>query len=143
MTEQEALAQGYQVFKGTMRVLSAEELIDLQGQDQQAAAGQEGTYAVVVFDSPTDVSGMQADGSGQTTRSAKLIGVATANKYTNFGDVDACKALDGQQVGDVDACKALDGQQVIMAAKADVVGFPSDVRLPIGEPTASESIILK
>ena len=129
MTEQEALAQGYQVVKGTMRVLSAEELIDLQGQDQQAAAGQEGTYAVVVFDSPTDVSGMQADGSGQTTRSAKLIGVATANKYTNFGDVDACKALDGQQVA--------------VAAKADVVGFPSDVRLPIGEPTASESIILK
>ncbi len=128
MTEQEALAQGYQVFKGTMRVLSAEELIDLQGQDQQAAAGQEGTYAVVVFDSPTDVSGMQADGSGQTTRSAKLIGVAAANKYTNFGDVDACKALDGQQV--------------VVAAKADVVGFPSDVRLPIGEPTASESIIL-
>jgi len=129
MTEQEALAQGYQVFKGTMRVLSAEELIDLQGQDQQAAAGQEGAYAVVVFDSPTDVSGMQADGSGQTTRSAKLIGVATANKYTNFGDVDACKALDGQQV--------------TVAAKADVVGFPSDVRLPVGEPTASESIILQ
>ena len=128
MTEQEALAQGYQVFKGTMRVVSAEELINLQGQDQRAAAGQEGTYAVVVFDSPTDVTGMQADGSGQTTKPAKMIGVATANKYTNFGDVDACKALDGQQVA--------------VAAKADSVGFPSDVRLPIGEPTAKEIVVL-
>jgi len=133
MTEEEAVAQGYQVFKGTVRVCNGEELIKLQGVDiDPAAAGGGGTYAVLVFDQPTDVKGMQADGSGEDTRSSKMLGIAEHTDYTNFVI----------EYGDLDKCKSLDGQQVAVAAKAANIMFPSDVRFPIGEPSANTSFFL-
>lgn len=133
MTEEEAVAQGYQVFKGTVRVCTAEELIKLQAIDiDPAAAGGGGTYAVLVFDQPVDVKGMQADGSGETTRSAKMLGIAEHTDYSSFVI----------EYGDLDKCKGLDGQQVAVAAKAADIMFPSDVRLPIGEPSASTAVFL-
>ncbi len=133
LTPESAKAQGYQVFEGTVRVCNAEELIKLQAIDiDPAAAGGGGTYAVLVFDKETPVTGEQADGSGQTTRSSKMMGIAEHTDYSSF-------VVD---YGNLDLCKSLDGQKVTICAKAKDIMFPSDVRLPIGEPSASEILIL-
>ena len=126
-------ADGSQVFSGTVRVCTAEELIELQAIDiDPAAAGGGGTYAVLVFDEPTDVTGMSADGSGERTESSNMLGIAEHTDYESFV----------VEYGDLDACKALDGQHVTLSAKAQDIMFPSDVRLPIGEPSANTVEIL-
>ncbi|MBR0405476.1 MAG: hypothetical protein IJI68_09825 [Eggerthellaceae bacterium] len=134
ITAENAESLGYQVFEGTVRVCSAEELIELQNIDiDPAAAGGGGTYAVLVFDEPTDVTGMSADGSGERTESSNMLGIAEYTDYESFV----------VEYGDLDACKALDGQHVKVAAQADNIMFPSDVRFPIGQPSANTSIILQ
>jgi hypothetical protein len=114
-------------------VCTAEELIKLQAIDiDPAAASGGGTYAVLVFDQDTDVTGESADGSGQRTESCNMIGIAEYTDYTYFVI----------EYGDLDACKALDGQKATIAAKAEHIVFPSDVSLPIGQPKAQENVIL-
>ena len=121
------------MFEGTVHVCTGEELIELQAIDiDPAVASGGGTYAVLAFDQETDVSGMQADGSGETTRSAKMIGIAEYTDYSSFVI----------QYGDLDLCETLDGQHVKLAAKAQDIMFPSDVRLPIGEPSANTVVML-
>lgn len=114
-------------------MVGAKALIDLQGVDiDPAAAGGNGTYAVLVFDQPTNVTGMQADGSGESTRSAKMLGIAEHTDYGSFV----------QEYGDLDLCESLDGQHVTMAALAKNITFPSDVRLPINEPAAKNVVLI-
>ena len=133
LTAESAAAQGYQVFEGTVRVVSPEELVELQGVDidpAQASGG--GTYAVLVFDQETDVTGMLADGSGEHTRSAKVLGIAEHTDYDGY-------AID---YGNLDSWRDLDGQHVTLAALAENIMFPTDVRLPLGEPSASSVTVL-
>ncbi len=133
LTEETAVAQGYQVFKGTVHVCTAEELVKLQGVDiDPAVAGGGGTYAVLAFDQETQVTGESADGSGQRTQAAKMLGIAEHTDYSSFV----------VEYGDLSLCKTLDGQHVTLAAKAGDIMFPSDVRLPIGEPQAKEVVVL-
>lgn len=121
------------MFKGTVRVCTAEELIKLQGIDiDPAAVGSNGTYAVLVFDQPTDVTGESADGSGQRTESAKMLGIAEHTDYSNFV----------VEYGNLDLCKSLDGQQATLVSRAEDIMFPSDVRLPIGQPSSKSVIFL-
>ena len=116
-----------------MHVVDAKELIDLQGVDiDPAAAGGSGTYAVLVFDQPTNVTGMFADGSGESTKSAKMLGIAEHTDYGSFVD----------EYGDLDLCQSLDGQHVTFAAKAKNITFPSDVSFPIGEPKAKNVVLV-
>ena len=133
MTAETAAAKGYQVFEGTVHVFDAEELIDFQGIDiDPAAAGGGGTYAVLAFDQPTEVTGQSADGSGQRTKTCNMLGIAEHTDYGSF-------AVD---YGDLDLCESFDGQHATIAAKAKDIGFPSDVRLPIGEPSAQNVVWL-
>ena len=112
---------------------TAEELIKLQAIDiDPAAAGGGGTYAVLVLDEPTQVVGESADGSGQRTETANMIGIAEYTDYQYFVI----------EYGDLDKCKSLDGQQATIAAKAEKIMFPSDVSLPIGQPKASEPVFV-
>ena len=121
------------LFEGTVRVCDGEELIKLQGIDiDPAAAGGGGTYAVIVFDQATPVTGQFADGSGEQTKTANMLGIAEHTDYSSFV----------MEYGDLDVCKGFDGQHVTLAAKAADIMFPSDVRLPIGEPWAKTSLIL-
>ena len=130
---QGGVPEGYQVFEGTVLVATAEELIELQGIDiDPAAAGGGGTYAVLVFDAETAVTGQSADGSGERTEPATMLGIA---EYTDYGNFVV-------EYGDLDVCKQLNGQHVALAASAEKIMFPSDVRFPIGEPSASEVIFL-
>lgn len=116
-----------------MRVCTAEELVKLQAIDiDPAVAGGGGVYAVLVFDQATNVTGEVADGSGQRTESCNMIGIAEHTDYSSFVI----------EYGDLDACKALDGQKATIAAKAEAITFPTDVSLPIGQPKADESVFL-
>ena len=129
-----ALSLGYQVFEGTVRVVDAEELVELQGVDiDPAMASGGGTYAVLVFDQATEVSGMGADGSGERSEIANVLGIA---EYTDYGSFTV-------DYGDLDSWRPLDGQHVLLAAQARDITFPSDVRLPLGEPSASAAKVLE
>lgn len=133
LPREDAIAQGYQVFQGTVRVCTADELIKLQSIDiDPAAAGGGGTYAVLVFDAPTDVTGESGDGSGQRTESSKMLGIAEHTEYGTF-------VID---YGDLQKCRNLDGQKAEVAAKAQDIMFPSDVRLPIGQPAAKNATFI-
>ena len=95
-------------------------------------AGGGGTYAVLAFDQETQVTGESADGSGQRTQAAKMLGIAEHTDYSSFV----------VEYGDLNLFKTLDGKQVTLAAKAGDIMFPSDVRLPIGEPQAKQTVVL-
>ena len=116
-----------------MYVCTAEELVKLQAIDiDPAAASGGGTYAVLKFDEAVDVTGEQADGSGQDTRSSTMLGIAEHTDFDYFV----------VEYGDLDLCQSLNGQKVKVAAKAEDIVFPSDVSLPIGEPKAQVSILV-
>ena len=85
-----------------------------------------------MLDQPADVTGESADGSGQRTESATMLGIAEHTDYETFV----------VEHGDLEACRALDGQHVTIAAKAQNIMFPTDVSLPIGEPKVYESIVM-
>lgn len=127
ISEEDAIAQGNQVLEGTVRVANAEEIIKMQGVDvDPAAVSNGGTYAVLVFDSETDITGMLADGSGEVTRKSKMLGIG---EHTDYDRIVI-------EYGDLDLWKSLDGQQVKVAAKAEDIWFPTDARLPLNEPSS-------
>lgn len=118
---------------GTVHVVSAEELMKLQDIDGDPAMfSHGGTYAVLVFDQEIEVAGMSADGSGERTKSAKMLGIAEHTDYDSFV----------VEYGDLDSWEAYDNQHVTLAVKAQDIMFPSDVRLPVGQPAASAVIVL-
>ena len=121
------------MFEGTVHVCTAEELIDLQGRDiDPSMVSGGGTYAVLVFNSPVDVEGMGADGSGKRTKTSSMLGIA---EYTNYGSFVT-------DYGNLDSWRKYNGKQVTLAARADDITFPSDVRLPIGEPWSDSATVL-
>ncbi len=127
ISEEDAIAQGNQVLEGTVRVTNAEEIIKMQGVDvDPAAVSNGGTYAVLVFDSEKDITGMLADGSGEVTRKSKMFGIGEHTDYESFVI----------EYGDLDLWKSLDGKQVKIAAKAEDIWFPTDARLPLNEPSS-------
>ena len=133
VTAENAADMGFQVFEGTIHVCSAEDLIELQAIDiDPAAAGGGGTYAVLVFDQPIEVTGLIADGSGERTETSDMLGIAEFTDYESFV----------VEYGDLEACEALDGQHVTLAAQTESIMFPTDVRLPIGQPSAKVTVVL-
>ena len=117
-----------------MFVGDAAAIIARQGSDisPSVAGGDNGEYAILVFDAPTQVTGQLGDGSGETTRTANMLGIAEYTPYNSF-DV---------KYGDLDLCKSLQGQHQTVAVKSQNIMFPSDVRLPINEPSAREIVFL-
>lgn len=127
----EARSNGLEVFEGTLRVLTADELLKLQEADPNIP-GMDGTFAVLVFDQETEVVGQSGDGSGERTDTATMIGVAEYTEYESF-TVDE---------GNLDSWRAYDGQRIAVAAYPDEIWFPSDVSLPIAEPRTSKASVL-
>ena len=127
ISEEDAIAQGNQVLKVTVRVANAEEIIKMQGVDvDPAAVSNGGTYAVLVFDGEMEVTGMLADGSGEVTRKSKMIGIGEHTDFDNFV----------VEYGNLDLWKSLDGKQITIAAKAQDIWLPTDARLPLNEPSS-------
>ena len=92
------------------------------------AEGDDGTYAVLTFDAPIQVSGMSGDGSGTRRQGATMLSVASKTKYTTAGDIDSWRAYDGKHIA--------------VAAKAEDIMFPSDVSMPVGEPRTDKAVML-
>ena len=118
------------MFEGQLLVMSTAELAAYQGVPDLGYG--DGEYAVLVFDQPISVYGMSSDGSGKTKQTASMLGVA---EHTDLGSVVT-------DFGDVDSWRAYDGQTITVAAYQDDIWFPSDVRLPMGEPDAKTCEIL-
>ena len=111
--------------------MSTQELTKLQGVDSSMFP-ENGTYAVLVFDEPFQVSGQGADGSGTRRQSASMLSVA---EYADYGSFVV-------NSGDIDAWVNFDGKHLTLGATAEQIMFPSDVRLPIGEPSAPDAIVV-
>ncbi len=130
---EKAKQEGYQVFEGTVHVVNAEELVKLQGVNiDPATASGGGTYAVLALDEQVQVTGESGDGSGQRVDSANMLGLAEFTSYSSFV----------VQYGDLEMWRPLNGQKATVGAKASDISFPSDVRLPLGQPAAKTVILL-
>lgn len=127
----DAIAEGYQVFEGEVRIMSNEELAEYQGVDKSMFPTA-GTFAVVILNHETTVDGMSGDGSGMRTQNASIIGVAEYSDYESF-------VIDS---GDLDLWRPYEGQTVAIAVRAEDLWFPSDVSLPVGEPRTDDARIL-
>ena len=126
-----ALNQGYQIFEGTLHVMTTTELANLQGIDPDMFTAN-GKHVVLEFDAPFQVSGMGSDGSGMRRQSASMLGVA---EHTDHGSFVVDK-------GDVDYWLNLDGAHMTLGAMADQIWFPSDVSLPVGEPSTESAVVI-
>ena len=124
----EAEAAGKQVYSGTVRVLSHEELLQLQGiSDPNPGTDGGSTYVVLVFDGPTDVYGDLSGDPGQATLQANMLSLAT-HWVSAYGSND-------NDTSAIDVWRPYDGQSVTVALHFLPV-FPSDTRMPVGEPSA-------
>ena len=111
--------------------MSTTELANLQGIDPDMFTAN-GTYAVLEFDAPFQVSAMSGDGSGMRRQSASMLGVA---EYTDYGSFVINE-------GNIDYWTNLDGKHMTLGAMPEQTWFPSDVSLPVGEPTTQFAIIV-
>ena len=110
-------------------MLSTDELAEMQDADIKMFP-QKGTHAVLIFDAPTEVTGIGGGDPDERTETADMLGIAEYTDYDSFV----------VQYGDVNAMEAYDGAHVTLAAQD--ITFPSDVRLPLGQPSANDVKIL-
>lgn len=121
----EAQAQGLTVYHGTARIMTGQELLDLQvergisglpssGGDPRSmfegSSALDKTFEVLVLDEPTDMTCQKVGDSGVRSGMARLI------EFEN-------SELQGR-----------DGQSVYVAIDLRATHWPSDASLPLGEP---------
>ena len=116
--------RGLQVVSGTIRIFNGEELAEYQGQDLEtlfgpdwAAHERDEVYVILILDAPQTLSCQYADGSGTSSDTAAMLHIDDGN---------------------ADAWRELADQEVTIAFDANKAWWPSDVRLPLGEPAVSE-----
>ena len=122
----DAEAEGRLVITGTLRIVNATELCELQEVPAEAAEGFGGDasrYALVVFDEPQMLVVMHSGDFGTPYEGeATMVAVAIDedNEWGHEGDMSVWEPYDGQTVTvSIDPAETL---------------FPSDVRLPMGQP---------
>lgn len=119
----EAAPAGDGAVAGTVQVLSAPELAELQGLDRTPNS-EDSTYryAVFVFDAPTAFSAQASGATGEIQeREASLVRLGAQTPYGTTG-----LGFD------------LAGQRLNLAFEATDCWFPSDASLPVGEPGCSD-----
>lgn len=106
---------------GTVRVLTAPELADLQGLDRTPnGEGADHVFAMLVLDSPQPLAASSSGGPGLDYRMVNMVRLGYNSPYISEG-------------GGFD----LDGQRVTMTFNPSDCWFPSDTSLPIGEPNCT------
>ena len=131
----DAEASGRIVITGTLRIMTATELCALyEGVPEDMAeqfGGDESRYAVVLFDEPQMLEVMHSGDYGTPYEGeASMVAVAIDenNEWGHEGDMSLWEPYDGQVVTvSIDPVETL---------------FPSDVRLPMGEPHTSTAELL-
>ena len=131
----DAEASGRIVITGTLRIMTATELCALyEGVPEDMAeqfGGDESRYAVVLFDEPQMLEVMHSGDYGTPYEGeASMVAVAIDenNEWGHEGDMSLWEPYDGQVV-------------TVSIDPVDTL-FPSDVRLPMGEPHTSTAELL-
>lgn len=127
-----ARASGAQVFEGTVRVLSYNEVLQLQGvADPNPGTDAGSQFAILVFDRTTDVKGHNGGDPGMRTEAAKML-LLDSYDVSQWGSTGSPEK--------VNRWKAVNGKHVVVACKD--IWFPSDTRLPLGEPGTDDAKLL-
>ena len=113
---------GLQVYTGTLRLLDTDGVCALQGVSNPNPGYSEAeAYTLLVFDEETDVDANNGDGIGRSTGKAAMIRLALDDAAWNV----------------------YDGQQVTIAIDPNLIWWPSDASVPLGQPKASSFTVLK
>ena len=113
---------GGNTVSGTVRVLTAPELAELQGRGR-TPNGEDSSYryAIFVFDAPTTFSAQSSGNAGAPEeRQASMVRLGQQTPYSSDGS--------GFE---------LDGQSLTLSFDPSSCWFPSDTSLPTGEPNCS------
>ena len=113
---------GGNTVSGTVRVLTAPELAELQGRGR-TPNGEDSSYryAIFVFDAPTTFSAQSSGNAGAPEeRQASMVRLGQQTPYSSDGS--------GFE---------LDGQNLTLSFEPGSCWFPSDTSLPTGEPNCS------
>lgn len=111
---------------GTVEVLTAPEVADLQGYDQTPnGEGDEHQYAILMLDSPQEVTFERSGPGLSITKDITMLRLGT--KSDNHSD--------GGGFG-------LDGEHVTIEFDPDDCLFPSDTTLPLGTPSCRAYTVL-
>lgn len=103
------------VLEGTVHWLDACEIAELQGVENPDSAADGGPKrAVIVLDSPCEVTAMNGDGTGERTGEAKMVLIDAGNTEELWG--------------------AYKDERVTIAVDSSRMIWPSDASLPLGEP---------
>lgn len=113
---------GLQIYTGTLRVLDTDGVCALQGVSNPNPGYSEAeSYTLLVFDGETDVDANNGDGIGRSTGKATMIRLALDDAGWNV----------------------YDGQQVTIAVDPNLIWWPSDASVPLGQPKVSGFTVLK
>jgi len=117
-------------YTGTCMILSASELLSLQGySDDPAAFGSADDMFAIVYFNPPQVMNARFAGDPEAIQEEEtdLICVAISGSHTE-GDLNYWRSYDGQQVTiQIDPMKTM---------------WPSDVRLPLGSPHTGSAVVV-
>lgn len=118
---------GLTVLEGTLRVLEASELLEMQGMRDMAEWLDDGlTYVVLELDEETELTVTAGDNSGLVEGSASMIALkpVTSPGWTvnDWGD---------------------NGAHARVAINPRMTWWPSDVSLPINQPRSSDYLVLE
>lgn len=110
---------------GTVRVLTAPELVQLQGMDRTPNGEDEAhRFAVLVLDAPSMFSAKSSGNAGAMhTRETKIVGIGEQSPY-----VSDPTGFD------------LEDQRLALSFDPEDCWFPSDTSLPLGAPSCSSFI---
>ncbi len=116
---QEQEAQGRQVFEGTIRTMSYNEVLQLQNISDPNAGWSDTSqmFTLFIFNGTQTLTADTADGSGLMSGEAHMIRLA---------NVDV---------------SAYEGQTVTASFAASNMSWPSDTSLPLGEPAAWDIVV--
>ena len=112
--------EGKEIYRGTIHCITgAKEMLKFQNIEDKPyidGGNTEERYVILDFAQPQDVQGMAGDGMGMRTEKSQMLLL----KSENYMD------------------DRYDGREVYVTTVKEKTWFPSDVRLPLGEPSLEE-----
>lgn len=123
--------EGRDVYTGTLRIMTGEEVLNLQQRDLQLGEGQlDSRFAMLVFDAPQAVT---AVGPGNPS----------APEYLTQQEASLlCLAVESDSSGELAEWEAYDGSAITVSIDPLNTFFPSDVRIPVGQPRARDAKVV-
>lgn len=131
---EDAEAAGRLVITGTLQILDGVELCQLQEAPQEmidSIANTDSRYALVVFDEPQMLCVMHSGDFGEPYEGEATMVAVAIDESNDWG-----------HEGDMSIWEPYDGQVVTVSIDPNETLFPSDVRLPLGQPHTSSAELL-